>query len=84
MIPFNKANRWGKEIEYVLEAITRGHISGDGTFTKKCHRLLEEELGVPKVLLTTSCIHALEMAALLLNIQPGDEVLCRLSPSSAR
>jgi dTDP-4-amino-4,6-dideoxygalactose transaminase len=75
MIPFNKANRWGKEIEYVLEAITRGHISGDGTFTKKCHRLLEEELGVPKVLLTTSCTHALEMAALLLDIQPGDEVL---------
>lgn len=75
MIPFNKPNRWGKEIEYVLEAITRGHISGDGTFTKKCNRLLEEELGAAKVLLTTSCTHALEMAAILLDIGPGDEVL---------
>ncbi len=75
MIPFNKPKRWGKEIEYVLESIARGHISGDGAFTKKCHRLLEEQLGVPKVLLTTSCTHALEMAAILLNVGPGDEVL---------
>ena len=51
------------------------HISGDGSYTKKCHTLLEEALGVPKVLLTTSCTHALEMAALLLNIQSGDEVI---------
>ena len=51
------------------------HISGDGPFTKKCHSLLEEALGVPKVLLTTSCTHALDMAAMLLNIQPGDEVI---------
>ncbi len=75
MIPFNKAKRWGKELEYVLQAIGQGHISGDGTFTKLCHRLLEEVLGVPKVLLTTSCTHALEMAALLLDVGPGDEVL---------
>lgn len=75
MIPFNKASRWGKEIEYVLESIARGHISGDGAFTKRCNGYLEGELGVAKVLLTTSCTHALEMAALLLDIQPGDEVL---------
>jgi dTDP-4-amino-4,6-dideoxygalactose transaminase len=75
MIPFNKPNRWGKEIEYVLESIAQGQISGDGTFTRKCHRLLEEQLGVPKVLLTTSCTHALEMAAMLLDVGPGDEVL---------
>jgi dTDP-4-amino-4,6-dideoxygalactose transaminase len=57
------------------QAITAMHISGDGPFTKKCHSLLEEALGAPKVLLTTSCTHALDMAALLLDIQPGDEVI---------
>src|SRR5580704_17489099 len=51
------------------------HISGAGAFSKRCHALLEGELGVHKVLLTTSCTHALEMAALLLDIQPGDEVI---------
>lgn len=60
---------------YVAQAIANGHISGDGPFTAKCHALLERELGVAKVLLTTSCTHALEMAALLLDIQPGDEVV---------
>ncbi len=50
-------------------------LPGDGEFTKKCHQLLEQVLGAPKVLLTTSCTHALEMAALLLDIQPGDEVI---------
>ena len=50
-------------------------ISGDGVFAGKCHRILEQTLGVPKALLTTSCSHALEMAALLLDIQPGDEVI---------
>jgi dTDP-4-amino-4,6-dideoxygalactose transaminase len=75
MIPFNRPALWGSEIEYILAAIARGHISGDGTFTKKVHAFLEEALGVPKVLLTTSCTHALEMAALLLNIGPGDEVI---------
>ena len=75
MIPFNKPNRWGNEIEYVLEAIAKGHISGDGTFTSRCHQLLKETLGVSKALLTTSCTHALEMAAMLLGIGPGDEVL---------
>jgi dTDP-4-amino-4,6-dideoxygalactose transaminase len=74
-IPFNRAALMGREIEYVQQAITRGHISGDGPFTRKCHELLETWLGVPKVLLTTSCTHALEMAALLLDIRPGDEVI---------
>lgn len=74
-VDFNHPTLTGKEFEYMAEAIQNGHISGDGAFTKKCHALLERELGVRKVLLTTSCTHALEMAALLLNIQPGDEVI---------
>jgi dTDP-4-amino-4,6-dideoxygalactose transaminase len=65
----------GKEFDYIRQAIDGMHISGDGLFTKKCHALLEQILGVPKALLTTSCTHALEMAALLLGIQPGDEVI---------
>ena len=75
LIPFNRPALVGDEIKYVNEAIQRGHISGDGFFTKKCHALLEESLAVPKALLTTSCTHALEMSALLLDIQPGDEVI---------
>jgi len=59
----------------MAEAVANGHISGDGPFTRKCHTLLQKELGVHKVLLTTSCTHALEMAALLLEIKPGDEVI---------
>src|SRR5216684_3478292 len=74
-IPFNKAGLTGNEWKYVSEAIANGHISGDGLFTKKCHKLLETLLEAPKVLLTSSCTHALEMAALLLNIEPGDEVI---------
>lgn len=74
-IPFNKATLTGNELDYIRQAIENGHISGDGAFTKKCHALLEEWLGVPKVLLTTSCTHALEMAAILLDIQEGDEVI---------
>lgn len=57
------------------DAVQRGHLSGDGFYTKECHRVLEQTLGVRKALLTTSCTHALEMAALLLDIQPGDEVI---------
>ena len=60
---------------YVKEAIAESHLSGDGSFTQKCHAFLEELLDVPKVLLTTSCTHTLEMAAILLNIKPGDEVI---------
>jgi dTDP-4-amino-4,6-dideoxygalactose transaminase len=74
-IPFNRPALIGKEFEYIQQAIDAMHISGDGAFTKKCHALLESTLGVPKVLLTTSCTHALEMAALLLEIHPGDEVI---------
>lgn len=74
-IPFNKPSLVGNEIEYIVQAVRGGHASGDGPFTQKCHRLLEDALGVPEVLLTTSCTHALEMAALLLDIQPGDEVI---------
>jgi dTDP-4-amino-4,6-dideoxygalactose transaminase len=74
-IPFNKPCFEGKELIYIAEAINNGLISGDGQFTKRCHTFLEEQLGVPKVLLTTSCTHALEMAAILLNIEAGDEVI---------
>ena len=74
-IPFNRPCLVGKELDYIAQAVQNGHSAGDGEFTKKCHQLLEEELGVPKVLLTTSCTHALEMAALLLDIQQDDEVI---------
>ncbi len=74
-IPFNRPVAIGKEFDYIREAIDNMHISGDGLFTKKCQALLEQILGVPKVLLTTSCTHALEMAALLVDIRPGDEVI---------
>lgn len=74
-IPFNRPFAVGKEIEYIQQSIENKHTCGDGSFTKKCHALLEQAVGVPKALLTTSCTHALEMAALLLDIQPGDEVI---------
>ncbi len=74
-IPFNRPSWEGNEQAYIAEAIANGHISGDGAFTRRCHALLEELLGVPKALLTTSCTHALELAALLLDIRPGDEVI---------
>lgn len=75
-IPFNKPTMTGKELFYMQEAIfEQMHISGDGKYSKQVHHLLEELLGVKRVLLTTSCTHALEMSAILLNIQPGDEVI---------
>ena len=74
-IHFNQPFAVGKEFDYMREAIRNVHTCGNGPFTKKCHSLLEQTLGVPKVLLTTSCTHALEMAALLLDIQAGDEVI---------
>jgi dTDP-4-amino-4,6-dideoxygalactose transaminase len=74
-IPFNKAFITGNETAYMAQAIADNHISGDGTFAQRCHAWLQEHLGVPRALLTTSCTHALEMAALLLDIQPGDEVI---------
>lgn len=74
-IPFNKPPYIGKESEYVLDAVNKGHISGDGEYTKKCAKNLEELSGTKKALLTTSCTHATEMAALLSDIKPGDEVI---------
>jgi dTDP-4-amino-4,6-dideoxygalactose transaminase len=74
-IPFNRPFAAEAGITYMQEAIQAMHLSGDGRFTRLCHTLLEDELGCSKALLTTSCTHALEMAALLLDIQPGDEVI---------
>ena len=74
-VDFNRPLPVGRELEYIAEALQSGHISGDGPFTMKCHAFLENALGVPKALLTTSCTHALDMAAILLGIQPGDEVI---------
>lgn len=75
LIPFNRPHTVGTEFGYISEAIAAMHISGDGRFTQRCSGFLEELLDVPRVLLTTSCTHALEMSALLLDIQPGDEVV---------
>jgi dTDP-4-amino-4,6-dideoxygalactose transaminase len=74
-VDFNRPITVGNEYEYMRQAIENAHISGDGAFTKKCHAFLESELGVTKALLTTSCTHALEMSAILLDIEPGDEVI---------
>jgi len=74
-VPFNRPTLCGKETEYMLDAIAREHISGDGYYSQRCHAFLQARLGVPKALLCTSCTHALEMAALLLDIRPGDEIV---------
>ena len=74
-IPFNKPYLSGSETRYIEEAVRSGKISGDGMFTKRCHQFFEEQLGFRKVLLTTSCTDALEMAAILLDLQAGDEVI---------
>lgn len=75
MIPFNKPPFTGNEEKYVIESMKSIKISGDGEFTKKCHKWFEEKLQCKKALLTTSCTHALEMAAILIDIQEGDEVI---------
>ena len=75
MISFNVPPYCGKEDEYVIEAIRNHKICGDGEFTKKCSKWLEENTGTEKALLTTSCTHATEMAALLCDIKPGDEII---------
>lgn len=75
MIDFNVPPVVGTELKYIEQAIQNRKICGDGVFTKKCSRWLEETLNVPKVLLTTSCTHATEMAAILADIKPGDEVI---------
>ncbi len=74
-IPFNKSSLAGNEFEYIKASIDSGHISGDGIYTQKCHDFLENKLHFPKALLTTSCTHALEIAALVLDIKLGDEVI---------
>jgi dTDP-4-amino-4,6-dideoxygalactose transaminase len=74
-VPFNKPAIVGNELGYIREAVESGHLSGDGAFTRRCTALLERELGVHRALLTTSCTHALEMCALLLELTPGDEVV---------
>jgi dTDP-4-amino-4,6-dideoxygalactose transaminase len=75
MIPFNKPFLTGKETQYISEAVTSGKISGNGIFTQKCHEFFQKKYVFKKCLLTTSCTDALEMAALLLNIREGDEVI---------
>ena len=75
MIPFNVPPVVGTEQRYLAEAIANRKLSGDGPFTRKCNAWMEQHTGTPKALLTTSCTHALEIAALLLNIAPGDEVI---------
>lgn len=75
LIPFNRPFRSDNELEFINETIVSGRLSGDGAFTAKCHALLESQLGTPKALLTSSCTHALEMAALLLDIKAADEVI---------
>ncbi len=75
MIPFNKPYLTGKELEYIRAAVSSGKISGNGDYTRKCHELFQEKYGFKKCLLTSSCTDALEMAAILLNIQTGDEVI---------
>ncbi len=74
-VPFNRSALLGREQEYIGQAMENGQIGGDQVFTRKCQKLLEEVLGVPRVLLTTSCTHSLEMCAMLLGLGPGDEVI---------
>jgi dTDP-4-amino-4,6-dideoxygalactose transaminase len=75
MIPFNKPSFVGNELTYIQDAIGLGHISGNGQYTKRCQSFFETRLQTTKCLLTTSCTDALEMCAILLDIQPGDEVI---------
>ena len=74
-IPFNRSTTLGKELQYIAETLSRGQIAGDQTFTRRCQALLERLTGARRVLLTTSCTHALELAALLLDLKPGDEAI---------
>ena len=75
MIDFNRPHLTGKETHYIYQAVADGKLSGNGVFTKKCQQFFEERYGFKKCLLTTSCTDALEMAAILCDIQPGDEVI---------
>jgi dTDP-4-amino-4,6-dideoxygalactose transaminase len=75
IIPFNQPYATGNELRYVTQAQGEGHLSGDGSFTRRCHQWIEQHTGCAKALLTQSCTSALDLAALLLNLQPGDEVI---------
>ena len=75
MIDFNRPAFTGREMEYIKDAVNRGMLCGDEIYTRRCSQWMEEKFQVRKVLLTTSCTHALEMAAYLSDIQPGDEVI---------
>src|SRR2546421_12812458 len=75
MIPFNRPHLTGREFTYIQEAVAAGQLAGNGRFTERCHRWLERELSAPRALLTHSATAALEMAALLLDVGPGDEVI---------
>ena len=75
VVPFNKPYMTGKETEYIRQTVASGHLSGNGAFTKKCQTFFEERYGFKKCLLTTSCTDALEMAALLTGVGPGDEII---------
>ena len=75
MIPFNKPFIVGKELYYIAQAVTMGNLGGDGYFTKACASLMQERFGIHKVLMVPSCTAALEMAAMLCNVGPGDEVI---------
>src|SRR5436190_18158907 len=74
-IPFNRSSLRGRELEYIFQTISNGQIAGDQMFSKKCHAFLEGYLGVKRALVTTSCTHALEMSAQLLELKPVDEVI---------
>ena len=74
-IPFNRSSLQGRELEHIFRTMTIGQIAGNQTYSQKCHAFLEQSLQVQKAMVTTSCTHALEMSALLLDIQPGDEVI---------
>lgn len=75
MIPFNKPPYTGNEEQYVRDAMRSGKMSGDGPYTRKCHEWFEQNLGCARALLTPSCTHALELAAILIDTQPGDEII---------
>ena len=74
-VPFNKPYMTGKELFYIADAHFTGQLAGDGPYTRCCHQWIEEQSMCQKALLTHSCTEALEMAALLLNLEPGDEVI---------
>lgn len=74
-IPFNRPSFVGRELSYMADSVASGYIGGDGPFTKRCEHLLEEVIGSSRALLTTSCTHALELTASLLDLRPGDEVI---------